>query len=92
MADVVVRIPGPLRPFTGGAEQLLVPAGSIAEIVARLGEAHPQLRARLLTAEGELRPHVNIFIGRRNVRDLHGLASAASPGDVVTILPAVAGG
>jgi molybdopterin converting factor small subunit len=47
---------------------------------------------RLLTAEGELRPFVNIFIGRVNVRGLKGLATEVTAGDVMTILPAVAGG
>jgi molybdopterin converting factor small subunit len=92
MTEVIVRIPGPLRSFAGGAEQLLAPAGTVAEIIRFLGERHPQLPTRLLTAEGELRPHVNIFIGRENVRELQGLASAVASGGTVSILPAVAGG
>jgi molybdopterin converting factor small subunit len=89
MTQVTVRIPGPLRSFTG---ELQAPAGSIAEIFRYLGKSHPQLPARLLTAEGELRPHVNVFIGRENVRGLQGLSTPVAGGDVVSILPAVAGG
>jgi molybdopterin converting factor small subunit len=92
MTRVIVRIPGSLRSFTGGASELSTASGSVAEIINRIGEAHPQLLPRLLTAEGELRPHVNIFIGRENVRDLHGLSSSVAVGDIVSILPAVAGG
>lgn len=58
MTQVTVRIPGPLRSFTGGTAELKAPAGSVAEIIRCIGESHPQLPARLLTAEGELRPHV----------------------------------
>jgi len=92
MSQVTVRIPEALRPFTEGAGELAAPAGSIAAIIRHLGERHPQLPTRLLTAEGELRPNVNIFIGRDNLRSLDGLATAAVGGDVVSIVPAVAGG
>jgi molybdopterin converting factor small subunit len=92
MSQVTVRIPEALRPFAGGAAELTAPPGSVAAIIRHLGERYPQLPPRLLTAEGELRPNVNIFIGRENLRALNGLASAAVEGDVVSVLPAVAGG
>jgi molybdopterin converting factor small subunit len=92
MTQVTVRIPAALRSFTGGASELTAAAGSVIEIIRCLGERHPQLLPRVLTTEGELRPHVNVFIGHANVRDLQGLSSPASAGDIVSILPAVAGG
>ena len=92
MSHVVVRIPGPLRPFADGAESLRVPGGTLAEVIAALGEQHPQLKARLLTPEGTLRPFVNVFVGRDNVRDLQGLDTVVADGAEVFILPAVAGG
>jgi molybdopterin converting factor small subunit len=57
-----------------------------------LAGRHPQLVQRLLTPEGELRPFVNVFVGRANIRGLQGLATPVPPGAVVSILPAVAGG
>jgi len=92
MGHVVVHIPGPLRPFAEGAESLHVPGGTLADVVRALGETHPQLQARLLTPEGGLRPYVNVFVGRDNVRDLQGLATVVADGAEVFILPAVAGG
>lgn len=92
MSHVVVRIPGPLRPFTDGAGTLHVPAGTLADVVRGLGAQHPQLTARLLTPEGTLRPYVNVFVGRDNVRDLQGLGTVVPDGAEVFILPAVAGG
>lgn len=87
-----MRIPGPLRPFADGQEVLGMAAGTVRELIARIGERHPQLPSRLLTPEGELRPYVNIFVGPANVRGLDGLATAVAPGSVVSIIPAVAGG
>jgi molybdopterin converting factor small subunit len=92
MGEVHVRIPGPLRPFTDGAEELCAAAGTVATVIDAMGARHPQLLPRLLTPEGELRPYVNVFVGRDNVRDLQGLATVVADGAVIRILPAFAGG
>lgn len=92
MTRVTVRIPDPLRAFAGGQAEIRVGSGTVAELIGRIGELHPQLPPRLLTPEGELRPYVNIFVGAANVRGQQGLATAVSDGAVVSIIPAVAGG
>ena len=90
MNEIVVRIPAPLQGFAGGAHELRVAAGTVADVLHELGGRYPQLVQRLLTPEGELRPFVNVFVGRANVRGLSGLATTVAPGEVVSILPAVA--
>lgn len=92
MTEILVRIPAPLQGFAGGAHELRAAAGTVAEVLRELGALHPQLARRVLTPEGELRPFVNVFVGRANVRALSGLETAVPPGEVVSILPAVAGG
>jgi len=92
MGTVVVKLPGPLQPYAGGASELQADAGTVAELLDQLGERHPQLLARVLDPEGGLRPFVNVFVGRVSVRALQGLATPVPPGEVVSILPAVAGG
>ena len=92
MAEVVVRIPAALRTFAGDAAELRATAGTVSDVLGELGGRHPQLLQRLLTPDGELRPFVNIYIGRTSVRALSGLATRVADGEVVTILPAVAGG
>jgi molybdopterin converting factor small subunit len=92
MSQVVIRLPPALRPFAGGAQALHASEGTLDDVIRSLGARHPQLSARLLTPEGELRPHVNVFVGRDNVRDLQGLATVVAGGAEVFILPAVAGG
>lgn len=92
MTEIVVRIPAALRGFTGGADELLASPGTLADVLAELRARHPQLVQRLVTPEGELRPFVNVFLDRANVRALQGLATPVPAGTVVSILPAVAGG
>ena len=45
-----------------------------------------------LVEAGEIRPYVNVFVGSDDVRSISGLDTPLSDGDVVSIIPAVAGG
>jgi len=92
MSRVTIRIPMPLRAFTQGAVEVQVEAASVREALSALEAAHEGLLARVLSPDGELRQFVNVFVGNRNVRSLRGLSTALADGDVVAIVPAVAGG
>lgn len=92
MATVTVRIPTPLRSYTGGADQVRVEGGTIDEVLQALTAAHDGIGARILDSEGRPRNFVNLFLGGRNVRTLEGLSTRVADGDVLSIVPAVAGG
>ena len=92
MTEIVVRIPAALRGFANEAQELCASPGTVGDVLAELRARHPQLVQRLLTPEGELRPFVNVFLDRANIRALQGLATPVPAGAVVSILPAVAGG
>jgi sulfur-carrier protein len=92
VSRVTIQIPPPLRPFADDAAELKVEAGTVAEALDVIGAGREPLLARLLTPEGQLRPYVNIFVGDRNIRRLDGLQTPLAEGDVVAIIPAVAGG
>jgi len=87
-------IPGPLRPFSGGVSSVALEASpsTVAEAIAALGTAHPGLKERILTEQGEVRPHVNLFVAETNIRDGGGLAMRVPEGAEIAILPAVSGG
>jgi len=96
MTAVTIRIPTPLRGYTDGRAEVEVEVtemrATVGEALAALGTAHEGLLDRVLTPTGELRQFVNLFIGERNVRQLGGLAAPLAAGDVLAIVPAVAGG
>jgi sulfur-carrier protein len=92
VSEVTVQIPPPLRPFADDAAELKLKAGTVAEALDAIGAGREPLLARILTPEGQLRPYVNIFVGDRNIRRLDGLQTPLAEGDVVAIIPAVAGG
>ena len=92
MNTVVIRIPTPLRSYTQGSDEVRVQGNTVGQALKALGAAHDGVLARILSPEGEPRQFVNIYLGSRNVRALDGLHTPVKDGDVVSIIPAVAGG
>jgi len=89
---IEVRIPTILRPHTGGAKAVEGTGETLGALLTNLDDAHPGLRARLITPEGGLHRFVNVYVNDEDVRFLGALDTKLSDGDTVTILPAVAGG
>jgi molybdopterin converting factor small subunit len=87
-------IPGPLRSLTGGRSHVDVePSGSsLQDALAALFAAHPGIRDRVLTEQGEIRQHVNVFVGKNETRSTGGLATPLADGMEISILPAISGG
>lgn len=94
MTLVKIRIPTPLRGHTAGRDevQVEVAEATVGAALAALGAAHEGVLAQVLTPEGGQRQFVNLFVGSRNVGELAGLATPVAAGDVIAIIPAVAGG
>ena len=87
-----IRIPTPLRPFTGGATEVAITGATVAEAMRDLTAQHPQLQQHLYGADGELRSFVNIFLDSEDVRHLQGIATPLQAGARLRIVPSVAGG
>jgi molybdopterin converting factor small subunit len=91
---VVILIPGPLRPFSAGRDRVRLERspGTVGEALAALAAIYPGVRDRVVTEQGEVRPHVNVFVGEDNIRDARGLSTRVPEGSEIAILPAVSGG
>ncbi|MGA9389128.1 MAG: MoaD/ThiS family protein [Candidatus Sulfotelmatobacter sp.] len=91
---VTFYIPGALREFTAGRSKVEIEASpaTLAEALSALWMLYPGLRDRIATEQGQVREHVNIFIGNENVRYTGGLASPVPTGCEISIVPAVSGG
>jgi MoaD family protein len=89
---VHVQIPTILQNYTGGQRSVQASGTSLAELLAELHARYPGLRARLLTEDGRLQRFMNIYINDEDIRSRRALDSSLTDGDVVTIIPAVAGG
>lgn len=89
---VLVRIPAPLRAQTGGRAELTAAPGTVRAVLDEVVGRHPGLGERLLAPDGRLHRFVNVFVEEEDVRDLQGLDTPVADGEVVTVVPAVAGG
>jgi len=87
-----VRIPTPLRRFTGGAEEVSAGGATVAAVVEDLEHYHPGLKERLCDEAGKVRRFVNIFVNGDDIRFLNNLETTIKDGDEVSIVPAIAGG
>ena len=89
---VKVHIPSPLRRLTDNQAEVEIEAGTVAALVENLEKAHPGIREKLLDESGEIRRYVNIYVNEEDIRFLDGAQTALKDRDVVSIVPAIAGG
>jgi sulfur-carrier protein len=85
-------VPGPLREYCAGAEQLMISAHTVRAALEDLERSQAALYRNVCDETGTLRRHLNVFVNADNVRDLDGVDTTLTLGDVLTILPAVSGG
>jgi molybdopterin synthase sulfur carrier subunit len=89
---VKVRIPTQLRELSGGAAEVDVDGTTVAEVLKQLEVRHPGFAERLYDDKGQLRRFVNVFVADEDIRFLQALDTPVTEGQVVSIVPAVAGG
>jgi sulfur-carrier protein adenylyltransferase/sulfurtransferase len=92
MPSVTVRIPTPLRAFAAGHREVKVEATTVGAAVGALCDLHPGLRRHLYSPDGTLRNFVSVFLNEEDVRNRERGATPTKDGDVVSIVPAIAGG
>jgi sulfur-carrier protein len=88
----IVRVPTALRTLTAGEAEVEVEASTVGEVIDALEAAHPGFKARLTDDDGALRRFVNVFVADDDIRYLQGVGTPVVDGQVVSIIPAVAGG
>ncbi|CAN5816853.1 MoaD/ThiS family protein [soil metagenome] len=87
-----VKIPTPLRQYTGGNAEVEVGGSTAGESLGRLTEEHPDLRQHLYTGDGKLRSFVNVYKDDEDIRYLDGQDTEVSGDDELSIIPSIAGG
>ena len=89
---VEVRLPTLLRPQADGASSVSAAGETVGDVFRQLIERYPGLSDNLLGDDGSLHKFVNVYRNDDDVRYLDQLDTKVTDGDVVSILPAVAGG
>lgn len=88
---VSVEVPTILRTYTGDQKRVAADGSTLREVIVDLELSFPGIKERLVE-DDSLRKFINVYINDEDVRFTGAMESSVDDGDVVTILPAVAGG
>ena len=91
--SVTVHLSGYLKPFSNGETEVRLEQdlSTVEAVLENLWTKHPALRDRVLTEQGDIRQHVNIFVGSEDVKRQQGLQTSVKTNDI-HIFNAVSGG
>ena len=92
MMAVEVRLPTLLRVHADGAASVYADGATVGEVFRSVTAVHPGLADQLVDSTGALHKFVNVYVNDDDIRYLEQLDTKLAVGDVVSILPAVAGG
>ena len=95
--SVTVNVPASLQQFSSGDRRIHLEceeSATLRDVFGRLHGIAPGVVERALDEQGQIRPHVNVFVDEHSIRagSRLGLETSVAPGAQVWILPAVSGG
>ncbi len=89
---VKVRTPTPLRSLTNGEEEVTVEGKSIQEVIDNLETNFSGFKKRLCDENGQIRRFINFYLNDEDIRFKDNQETAVNDGDIISIVPAIAGG
>ncbi len=89
---VDVQIPAVLKKLTGGAKSVKGQGQTVRELLEDLDREYPGMKKQLTSEDGQPHRFVNIYLNDEDIRFLQQMETPLKDGDVVSILPAIAGG
>lgn len=87
-----VRFTANLKRFYPDLSEVKLDSLDLNEILTELENRHKGLRDYVVDEQGQLRKHVNIFIGDELIRDRETLSDTIGPNDEIYIMQALSGG
>ncbi len=87
-----VRIPTPLRRLVGEQDEVTVKATNVKELIEEIEKRFPGVKERLCDEHGNVRRFINFYVNNEDIRFLNGVATELKESDIVSIIPAIAGG
>jgi molybdopterin converting factor small subunit len=86
-----VRLAPVLRSSVGGSKQVSAQGTNLAEVLNDLYQRYPVLKEQIQPEES-LSRFINVYVNDQDIRYLQGLNTHVNPGDIIILLPAMAGG
>jgi len=92
MAVVEVRIPTVLQKVVGGPRSVQARGDTVGQVLKDLEKNYIGLKGRIIDQQGKLNHFIIIFLNDQDIRFKKELDTPLQEGDVLFILPAIAGG
>ncbi|MGE5595326.1 MAG: MoaD/ThiS family protein [Hyphomicrobiales bacterium] len=89
---IQVRVTAVLQKYVGGQKAVEASGSTIGEVLADIDGRNPGFRGQVFGEDGKLHRFVNIYLNDEDIRYMGGVDAPVKQGDVVDILPALAGG
>jgi adenylyltransferase/sulfurtransferase len=89
---VTITIPTPLRQFAAGQSEIQVEATTAGQALDQLTSTHTELRKHLFNDQNTLRNFVNVYVNDEDIRHTDGPNTPVKEGDMILIVPSIAGG
>ncbi|MBX7115195.1 MAG: MoaD/ThiS family protein [Myxococcaceae bacterium] len=87
-----VRIPTPLRSYSQNRAEVKVTGATVREVLTELEKSCPGIGARVLDEKGAVKRYINVFFNDEDIRFLQELDTKVADNDVLSLIPAIAGG
>ena len=88
---VEVRVTGNMQKLLGDKKSVKAEGSTVSEVIADVDRRYPGVRDRVVE-DGKLLRFVNVYLNDEDVRFLQQLDTQLNEGDVLSVLPALAGG
>ena len=87
-----IESPAALQRVVSNQHSVQVPGDSVKEAIASLVQEYGALKEHLFDEQGRIRSFVNIYLNDEDIRYEQNLDTAVKNGDVIQIVPSIAGG
>jgi molybdopterin synthase sulfur carrier subunit len=90
--SVTIKIPAPLRPMTGGLAEIQLDSATVGAALSQIESRYPGFGSKVLDEGKSVKRFINVYVNEDNIRDKKDLDTELKSGDVISILPSIAGG
>jgi len=90
--SVEIIIPLVLRQYAENRDSVNLSGQNIGELLDNLMQKFPNMKKHLFSEDGQIRNFVNVYVNDDDIRYLENSETQLKEGDVISIIPSVAGG
>jgi len=92
MADVTVEVPAAFARYSDGTHIFHLSGSNTGEVLDKLLQQHPDLRIRLMDADGKLYSYLPFYLNQNKLPDRSYRSRALTDGDRLEVIAIASGG